>query len=536
VTALLPAAPADDSTELDRVLEQNWETLARLVARGRSELARGRLERAAAAARVAATCAWFNHPGAFSCRGLELLVSDIGRRVTHQAAPRVVPGRVLHVATEVYATGGHTQMLAGWVAADGEREHVVCLTGQRGRPVPEKLSVALGARGRTVELDRTADGLVDRAVALRELAASAEVVVLHVHPDDVVPGLAFAPGRRPPGAVCLVNHADHVFWVGVGAADVVLDMRSSGAELTRTRRGVARQRQDLLTRPLSINRSRQASDRARAALGIPAGALVLATAAAGSKYRAVGGTGLLDVLGPLLERRPDVRLVAAGPEAEGEWLDLERRGGGKALGLMPSTAPLLDAADIYVDSYPFSSLTSMLEAAATGLPVVTLRDPCDGPAVLGADTPELDETLVVAGSACELRERVEALLDDGAARERLGHATRAGVETAHCDGAWVARAHRVLAAAALVRNGEPALPLTDQRSRSDLDRRVAQLQAQTGWGQHENGAALINAGFLPLGRRLALVAAELRAGRRPSARLLLSHRSARRLRRLVGRG
>ena len=50
---------------------------------------------------------------------------------------------MLHVATQLYGTGGHTQMLSSWLRLDRAREHHVCVTGQEGRDVPDKISRVL---------------------------------------------------------------------------------------------------------------------------------------------------------------------------------------------------------------------------------------------------------------------------------------------------------------------------------------------------------------------------------------------------------
>ena len=42
-------------------------------------------------------------------------------------------------------------------------------------------------------------------------------------------------------------------------------------------------------------------------------------------------------------------------------------------GAQPDPSVHLDAADIYLDSFPFSSITSMLEAATRDVPIVASR-------------------------------------------------------------------------------------------------------------------------------------------------------------------
>ena len=104
---------------------------------------------------------------------------------------------------------------------------------------------------------------VERAVRLREIARSADVVVLHHFGCDVVPIAALAVNDVP--AVSVVNHADHIFWLGSTIADVVVNQRPISAALGPRRRVRG---QFLLPIPLQ-DRSPIARDAARDQLRIP---------------------------------------------------------------------------------------------------------------------------------------------------------------------------------------------------------------------------------------------------------------------------
>jgi hypothetical protein len=88
----------------------------------------------------------------------------------------------------------------------------------------------------------------------------------------------------------------------------------------------------------------------------------------------------------------------------------------------------------------------------------------------------------------------------------------------------------VLGSAVAIGGPGPVPAASDVRGTGELDRRVAELQAQTGWAAGELGALRLNAAALPLAGRLGLVVRDVVAGRRPSLRLLLSAGGARRLR------
>lgn len=525
----MSVASAGDLARLD----DNWAVFGRLVRRTESLARRRRHEQAAVAAMTAATFAWCNPTGIFASGPLEDVLAGLGGVLPRLGAPpaprpRGSRTRVLHVVTQLYGTGGHTQMLGGWLRLDSARDHHVCVTGQGGREIPAKISEALDGPDALTLLDDAHPRLLDRAARLRELALDHDRVVLHVHPHDVVPAIALAlpPGERPE--VLLVNHADHVFWLGVQVADRVVNLRHSGARLNVERRGIPEARNVLMVRPLLMRDRRLSRAQARAELGLPAEALLVTSAADTYKYGGTDGETLLDVLLPVLRDHPETRLHVAGPEPDGDWSVLADEGLGRAWGVLPDVHTLLEAADVYVDSFPFSSLTSMLEAAWLDTPVLTLRSADPRIRVLGADTPELDDDLVVAASGPDLASHLAQLLTDAAERHRLGASTGAAVRRFHADGAWAEQVGKVLDAPPV--SAPAAAPACVPRETGRLDQRLLHVMGN-GVGQGLAGTLDLVSPVLPWHRRVETAVRLLLTGRvRPA--LLLPAGTVRRLRSL----
>lgn len=539
VEQLGPRSASDPSTVPGAAfLDDNWTSFLRLLDDCESALRRGHAEQAAVRAQVAATFAWCNHTGVFASARLEGLLHEIGSAtMPHRTArSRDAGGRVLHVATQLYGTGGHSQMLANWLRSDPDRKHDVCLTAQQQRAVPMKVHQALGEGSRLVLLDDWTDTLLGRATALHDLAQGYATVVLHQHPNDVVPSIAFAGELGSDGPeVLLVDHADHVFWVGGHAAHRVVSLRRSGLELAATRRGIDPGRQALLLRPLDLRPRSTNRAEAKARLGLPGDRLLVVSAAAGFKYEPVDGAGgFLDVVLPAIRSCSEAFLVVAGPDADGGWATLESEGLGRAVGLLPDVRPLLEAADLYLDSYPFASLTSALEAAALGVPVMTYRPERSSANILGADTPELDHDMVVATTPPEYRSMMRELLGDDDAREALGLRTRAAVHRAQAGGAWATAVGEVIDRSRPASG--PGVATREVRDRGWLDQRVGLVQRRTG-GQGVDGAREVNAHLLGFAERVTIALRMVRAGKRPRGGLLMSAamlRRARALRQQVG--
>ena len=426
------ATPARADADL-AALAFNRRALAVLEDACERFFAAGRHEDAAAAAEIAGRIGWMNHPGVFASERVEKVLAAIAEARFAWGPPALPmpeagrPERVLHVLTEGYDTGGHTRLAWRWMLEDAERRHSAVLTRQR-TPMPEPLAAAVRERGGQLHALPPTAPLLDRAAALRAHAQTFDLLVVHGHPDDPVPTLALAAGIRPP--VVVENHADHTFWLGRGLADALVSPRSVGHLLASARRGIPAGRSAVLEVPLT-GVEPGAVDRAaaRRELGLPEGVPVLLTVASHYKYEPVGDLHLLDAIERALHAVPDAILLAVGPHDVGRWAHAREATGGRvrALGRKADLAPYYAAADAYLESYPFSSLTAVSEAAAHGTPVLALAPDPDEAEIFGsrhtdgwqrARTPE------------DYAQRLVELLTDAAARERWGTAARDVVATA----------------------------------------------------------------------------------------------------------
>ena len=432
-------------------------------------------------AQVAAEYAWRNHPGSFASDVLERRVAALAPPVSpEQRAPGGVPEHVLHVLTTAYPIGGHTRLAWRWIEADAERTSSVVLTRQGRHPVPAELRAAASGAGGTVRELGAQRCALAQAEALRERMADADVVVLHVHPYDALPIIALAGwAGRPP--TILVNHADHVFWLGVSVADVVVCVRGSGSRLAQERRGVASEAIALLPIPIAMPGAPAGRDATRAGLGATDRTVIALSVASAYKFAARDGLDFVATAGRLLDRLPELMVLAAGPAPTGSWAAAATATGGRlrALGVRREIEPLYAAADVYLDSFPFASLTSLLEAASHGLPLVALKSFAADTDVLRGDGPGLDETVLATDAVEEYEAIVEALVRDPAYRTEVGRRTREAIGSWSGEG-WPdrlastyrhARTRRAAGAATL----QPVPP-----ARTILDERLAELGRSPG--------------------------------------------------------
>lgn len=433
------------ASEVSRQIEEDAANFQMVVAQSDAHLRRKQHRAAAVYAEIAASQAFCKHPGQFASPNLERILMTIGRTVLPPNEPfgprssssaRVT--RVLHVLTRVAAIGGHSRMAWRWIEQDAGRSHSVVLTRQGVTPVPGLLVDAVAARQGTIEvLNRRAGNVVTWAARLRRIAASADVVILHVDTDDAIPMLAFADKRGTP-PVAFVDHADHAFWLGASISDVIVNLRTTGACLAQDRRGIDRERTAVL--PITLNSTMRAMSQAEAKrrLGLPEDSIVLLSIARTPKFRSINGAHFADAFLPILERFERTVLLAVGAQHDETWERVAARVGGRvrAVGPRTDTDVFYQAADIYVDSYPAVSITSLLEAASYGVPLVS-RCPVVGDCtVLCADAPGLDNHLVRVQSGEALVAELSRLIEDKAYRLELGDKTRRDVVEAHVGAGW----------------------------------------------------------------------------------------------------
>jgi hypothetical protein len=503
-TLTLPNAPRTDQ-QAREILVRNFSTFRSLVDEAKA-LSHGKDGNSAAAlAQIAADFAWGNPIGQLTSLELEQLISALGMRFlpkrsypdhTRSQGP---PRRILHVMTAAYPLGGHTRFVWRWIQNDSEHSHSLAFTGQRGAKVPKQLRKAVkNANGRLYFLDEQRGGLLQRAALLQELAFSSDAVILHTHPYDVLPVLAFSDhSLRPP--TVYVNHADHVFSIGLSTCDTVAHIRNSGCLLSRNRRGIPETHSTILPIPLGVTRRTRSRSEAKRYLGIPEHSVVLLSIAHAFKYRPINEFDFSSLVLPLLERFPQAYLLMVGPSDDSQWLPALNRFPSriKLMGKQEGTSIYYESADIYLDSFPFASLTSLLEAGSYGIPLTTFFPYSQAASVLGADDIALQDCLLRATTLDDYHRSLSELIESPAHRQSLGLLTQQRVSEFHCGTGWIAQLELLYARSLPVkqlRNNLPAAPseVTDQ-----LDELLTHLQRNMGISRSVDATVRTHLGLLP---------------------------------------
>jgi hypothetical protein len=396
---------------------------------------------------IAARYAYPGHVGLFGSPRLERLLLEIGKQIptppSHGASHRAAHRRnVLHVLSYAQPIGGDSRFAWRWIQEDPTSRHSVAITTQadlNGRyDVPEILRKSAQSTGGFVRLiNAPTSQPLDQARELRALCQDMDIVALHVYPYDVVPVLALAAGCDSAKTL-LVNHADHTFWLGGSVAHCVVHLRKQQTDFLRDRRGLRPEQSAMLPTPLAYSPPTVARAQAKRALGVEPNVVLLLTIATPFKYGAPGQIGLLDLVAPVLAKTPQALLVAVGPKPEGAWQSAGTATEGRivALGKRWDTDHLYAAADVYLDSVPFSSITSLLEAGSRGVPLLGYRHPDRELALLGPGAPGLDDAVELPHDPESYRRLLTRLIVDAEFRHQSGNRVQAQILTFHTGSNW----------------------------------------------------------------------------------------------------
>jgi hypothetical protein len=431
------------------IIPENFKEFRSLVAQAKDYVESGEYTMAAVYAEMAAAYAIGKHCGLFASPELERILVEIGRKALKRSA---YPSKslslsrthrnVLHVATSTGVIGGHSRMMWRWIQQDTGSSHSVVLTRQAPAKIPKALREAvINSKGKIYVLNEGFDDLISCSQRLREIASGADLVVLHLFGQDVIPMIAFANKEQSP-PILYLNHLDHLFWLGAGISDIVINLRESAMSLSHIRRGIEIDRNILL--PITLRPTQRILSRAEAKqkIGIAEDSILLLSIARSVKYKTIDEITFADAHIQVLAKYKQAILVVIGPaNGDEDWSVAIQKTQGRirVLAETEDTAVFYQAADIYVDSFPFTSITSLLEAGSYGVPLVSqypYHSNSDACKILGSDAPGLTDNMLLAGDLNEYTKILSNLIQDEEFRLSLGERTQIKITNFHTGTHW----------------------------------------------------------------------------------------------------
>ena len=318
--------------------------------------------------------AWDHHPGRFADGALENLALEFGRKLEDRGKNSVVAiptgkhlvSRTLHLATTLYDVGGHSRVIVKWADRDKSAEHVIVLTDQR-HAVPDFLQEIITRSGNYCVCLPKNQSIENRAALVRRISKSCDRVILHTHPNDIIPVVAFAKEGGPP--VAMFNHAHFSFNLGSTVSDMIINTLEYFREISeryRFARSTA-----LLTGPPGLSALNNViinKKAARRKLSLPESATVLISIAQGHYFRPMEGYDFFHTARSILRKLPDAYLMIVGVERGSPLVsdDLSSNPRLLLMGYIQNPIVHYQASDICLESFPMPSLGAVCEAVAYG--------------------------------------------------------------------------------------------------------------------------------------------------------------------------
>ena len=526
VSRLIPTPPAPSEGAVTLAAAQKrFAEFNVAVAKAQAFHKRGKLELASVHAGIAAMIATSPHAGFYVSPRLERMLVDIGRRTAKPTTYRRQQAKpirhVLHVVSEVLPVGGLTNMLTRWIAEDSMRTHSIAAIHHRGE-LPEATREAVAKTGGKIHrINRTPGFQTAWAEELRQLARQHDAVVLSIYGQDPVAIMAFAePDKLPP--ILYLNHGDHLFWLGASIADVVMNMREEAQTLSIARRTIEPKRNVVVPTTVSPAVRTRSREDAKRELGMAPDTILLMSAARGMKYRTVNGVTYAAPHVGLLKKYPKAQLLVVGAGERSDWqVDCAAvEGRIQPLPETSDTRIYFEAADIYVDSFPFVSSTSMMEAAGLEVPLVSRFYGEPEARIFAINHPGIDKPTLHGASEQEYVAHLDRLISDPGLREAKGKEAREAVLHYHTPPSWLTFIERAYSLAEELPPIDPAAHFAaadvEVFSHGEPDRSMYEV---FGFNR-ESPARMLRwyLGVMPLGDRLKTWLKILRAGAFSNAR------------------
>lgn len=456
----------------------------------------GNLEEGAKYSHIAASILSRQNRNLVSYRLEKNLCLIAGRLHEYNAQPLVMSLKddqekcCLHVLDEALAAGGLTLMAIRWILNDNRGwKHNVVLLAQEAS-IPDELFQASNQTGGTVYKFEPSASFLSRAVWLRSLAQkTASMVILHISVSDVICGIAFGVNDGPP--VLIVNHAAHIFWTGTSIADLVINCRGSELERLWTEK-FRNSLSALVPIPLPnlpIRSSGVISDKdkqeAKKAIGLPEDSIVILTVGASFKFLLMDGLDFVKTFESILSQVPKAILVVVGAQPHDRWTAASKRTDDriKVMGGISQSklAQFREAADIYAESFPFGSTTSLLETALYWVPAVFAPSQCPPP--YGTDGIAVDNLTKRPASVEDYKNEIIALCNNPDERRKLGRKIGASVVQHHTGMGWVKHLENALGR--LPENHKTHLNLLSIRTPENIHEYWANFVAKHNYGYEE---------------------------------------------------
>lgn len=338
-------------------------------------------------AKYYATYCWQNRVGFFQDLNFEKELGKISLKyeINTFEIKNTCNGRTLHIATEVYSSGGHTRVINNWINFEKKDQDLLIINSEKSQIESWLKKTLKESAGKIILLQQ--NSVLEKAKELFNIAQNYKRIILHIHPNDIIPILAFSNSSIIE-KIYFYNHADHTFWLGVTINKCVLDLTSKGKELSLKKRGIINS--EILSIPLEEKSSRNKvvdSNKIYELYNIEKNNKIIFSMATERKYNTILDYNFFEFLKELSSFliKYDIYFLIAGPNLKSKsWKKIYEYSEKRVIPLgalsKEKVKEIWEIVDLYIDSFPMNSYTCLLEAIANNIKCFSLKTP----------TPDLD--------------------------------------------------------------------------------------------------------------------------------------------------
>ncbi|MEA1891138.1 MAG: hypothetical protein U9N33_00335 [Campylobacterota bacterium] len=324
------------------------------------------------------TCLAVNVTTTLSDPFIENELNKISQTIELDTNQVFTPNSFLHVMSESYGEGGHTKLVELFIKNidSNEDKHSILLLNQL-QEIPQSLYNSLKDDSQLIVFDKDTDK--NKAQKLANIACKYRYIILHIHPEDTVANLAFG-NKKFQRPIIFLNHADHKFWCGVSISDITLDLSTDGSLISRDLRGVHNSK--IVHIPIENKNINIDKDEARKYLKISKDKKIILSIASEFKY----GTTAQDIekftklATEIVSTYDDCKFILIGPSRDNKYWNkayIATDAKIDPLGIIKrdELKYYIACADLYIESFPFSSYTAFLDTAIYNIKILTLKTP-----------------------------------------------------------------------------------------------------------------------------------------------------------------
>ncbi|TWP30652.1 hypothetical protein ETU09_01230 [Apibacter muscae] len=315
---------------------------------------------------------------------------------------------ILHIVSEIYPTGGHTKLLFNWIELDEDNIHSVITTRMTiDALIDVSQKYPLNKKINYQELQEKE--FIAKIIELNQSVKNYDRIILHIHPDDIIPVIALSD-KNIQTPVLFLNHADHLFWVGISIVDCLVQIREINIILDKLRRKANFQKLlpiPIYNKKLEISRSIKYTKKE--------GDLYLLSTGSEYKYKPYNGYDFFKAAYSIVEKYDNVHFFIAGVSDKSSLVQEYLHPRIYYLGNVLNLSEYEDICDIYVEGFPIPSFTALLQVALKKKYIHLIYNPVNLFRLFN-DNPKYD--LVYSKSYDEWINSLEQVIESSATRER----------------------------------------------------------------------------------------------------------------------